>query len=263
MPKIKLIAWNINGIRSLIKNHDLNEFLQKEKPTIFCMGETKLSCPDILIKNDLKKLIKGYRYRYFSTCIARKGYSGTAIWSKKKPLNVIYGIQNEKYDKEGRVITLEFDSFFLTHVYTPNSGQALQRLDYRVNEWDPKFWKFIKNLENNKPVIVCGDLNCARYDIDIHSPKTNLKSAGFTIEERNSLNNKLKKMKFIDSYRFLHPDKVEYSYWSYMRKAREKNKGWRIDYFLTSNSLKNRIKNANIYTKQLGSDHAPIGLIIN
>lgn len=261
--KYKIIAWNINGIRSLIKNYDLNEYLKKQNPTIFCMGETKLSCPDVLIQQDLKKLIKGYKYRIFSTCQARKGYSGTAIWSKRKPLNVIHGLNKEKYDQEGRVITLEFKDFYLTHVYTPNSGQALQRLKYRTKEWDPLFWKFIKNLESTKPVVVCGDLNCARYEIDIHSPKTNLRSAGFTIEERNSLNKYIKKLDLIDAFRHLHPDEVKYSYWSYMRQARKKNKGWRIDLFLLSNKLLNNIKKSDIQIEQLGSDHAPIVLDIN
>lgn len=258
MKNLRIIAWNVNGIRALIKKIDLNNFLDKHKPHIFCMGETKLSCPDLIIKEKLKKIIKGYKYRYFSTCIAKKGYSGTAIWSKKKPINVSYGINIEEYDQEGRVITLEFANFFLVHVYTPNSGQVLQRLKYRVKEWDPKFWNYISKLESSKKVIVCGDVNCARYEIDIHSPKTNLKSAGFTIQERNSLNSIIKNLNFIDVYRHLYPNKVEYSYWSYMRKSRENNKGWRIDLFLISKKFLKQIKNSKIITDQIGSDHAPI-----
>lgn len=261
MKKLKIIAWNINGIRSLTKNYDFNEYLTKNKPHIICMGETKLSCPDILIKKNLKKIIKGFRYRYFSTCIARKGYSGTAIWSKIKPINVLYGIYNKKHDNEGRVITLEFDKYYLVHVYTPNSGQSLQRLDYRTKEWDPCFWNFIKKLQQKKPIIVCGDLNCARYEIDIHSPKTNLNSAGFTIQERNNLNKYIDKLKLIDTFRYLNPETRDaYTYWTYMRQARKKNKGWRIDYFLISKILLENLKSSKIQYNQLGSDHAPIEL---
>ena len=259
MTKYKIIAWNVNGIRALIKKVNLNKFLEKEKPHIFCVGETKLSCPDIVVKKDLKDKIKGYRYRYFSTCIVKKGYSGTFIWSKKKPLDVFYGINKEDHDQEGRVITLEFKDFFLIHTYTPNSGQVLQRLKYRVEEWDKSFWKYIENLQKRKKVVVCGDVNCARYEIDIHSPKTNLRSAGFTKEEKDSLNKYVKKLELRDAFRFLNPDlKDMYSYWSYMRKAREKNKGWRIDLFLISDKLK--IKNSKILKDQMGSDHAPITL---
>ena len=264
MTKFDIIAWNMNGIRSYIKKHDLNKFLEREKPHVFCVGETKLSCPDMLIKQSLKENVKGYRYRYFSTCIAKKGYSGTCIWSKKKPLNILHGINNEKHDKEGRVITLEFDNFYLTHVYTPNSGQALQRLNYRVKQWDPSFWGFIENLEKKKPVVVCGDLNCARYEIDIHSPKTNLKSAGFTLQERNSFNKWIEKLKLIDTFRHLNPDvKDAYTYWTYMRQARKKNKGWRIDYFLISQDLKDKLKKSTILRNEMGSDHAPIKLKID
>ena len=261
MSKIKIIAWNVNGVRSLIKNHDMNDLLKKEKPTIFCMGETKLSCPDMLIKNQLKQLVKGYKYREYSTCKARKGYSGTAVWSKKKPLSVLQGLGIKKHDQEGRVITCEFDKFYLTHVYTPNSGQALQRLKYRTKEWDVDFWKFVAKLEKKKPVIVCGDLNVARYEIDLHSPKTNLRSAGFTIEERTSFNTKVEKLGMIDAFRHLNPDvKDVYSYWSYMRQSRKKNKGWRIDLFLASRKLEKNLKKSGVLTDQLGSDHAPITL---
>ena len=264
MPKYKIIAWNVNGIRSFVKKVNLNEFLQKEKPSIFCMSETKLSCPDLITRNLLSKNIKGFKYRTYNTCSARKGYSGTAIWSKKKPINIIKGIEKEELDKEGRVITLEFKEFYLTHVYTPNSGQALQRLDYRVKKWDPAFWKFIGKLQKDKPVIVCGDLNCARYEIDIHSPKTNLKSAGFTKEERKSFNKYIAKLNLVDTFRKLYTDeKDRYTYWSYMRKARQNNKGWRIDYFLISKSLDKYLKKSRIFKDLLGSDHAGIELVLN
>ena len=145
MTKYKIIAWNVNSIRALVDKIDLNKFLKKENPQIFCISETKLSCPDLLVKDALRKKIKGFRHRYYSTCTARKGYSGTAIWSKRKPKNIVYGIGNKELDNEGRVITLEFKEFYLIHVYTPNSGQVLQRLDYRVKKWDPAFWKYVGN----------------------------------------------------------------------------------------------------------------------
>ena len=172
------------------------------------------------------------------------------------------GINNEEHDKEGRVITLEFKNYYLIHVYTPNSGQVLQRLDYRVKSWDKEFWKYVEKLQKTKSVIVCGDLNVAKEEIDLHSPKTNLKSAGFTKEERDSFSKYLKKLKLIDTFRFLYPEKVEYSYWTYMQKAREKNKGWRIDYFLISEKLKNNLVDSSILTNQMGSDHAPVLLKI-
>ena len=175
MSKYKIIAWNVNSIRSLTQKEDLNEFLKKENPHIFCMSETKLSCPDLIVQQNLNNLISGFKYRYYNTSTARKGYSGTAIWTKKKPLQINYGLGIPELDTEGRVITLKFKNFILIHVYTPNSGQVLQRLDYRVKIWDPAFWEYVKKLEKNNAVIVCGDLNVARYEIDIHSPKTNLR----------------------------------------------------------------------------------------
>jgi len=261
MTKYKIIAWNVNSIRALVDKIDLNKFLKKENPQIFCISETKLSCPDLLVKDALRKKIKGFRHRYYSTCTARKGYSGTAIWSKRKPKNIVYGIGNKELDNEGRVITLEFKEFYLIHVYTPNSGQVLQRLDYRVKKWDPAFWKYVGKLQKSKSIIVCGDLNCARYEIDIHSPKTNLRSSGFTVEERNSFNKYIVKLNLIDTFRYLHPDeKDHYTYWSYMRKSRLKNKGWRIDYFLISNKLEKNLYSSETHKDILGSDHAPIEL---
>ena len=264
MTKYKIIAWNVNSIRALIDKVDLDDYLKKEKPQIFCMSETKLSCPDLIVKESLRQKIKGFKHRFYSTCTARKGYSGTAIYSKKKPLSHFYGIENKNLDNEGRVITLEYKEFYLVHVYTPNSGQVLQRLDYRVKEWDPAFWKHVERLKIKKPVVVCGDLNCARYEIDIHNPKGNKRTAGFTIEERTEFKKYLNdsKLKLIDTYRFINPTKVEYSYWSYRFKSREKNKGWRIDYFLVSEKLKNKIINSEILTNVMGSDHAPIKLTI-
>ena len=259
MVNYNIAAWNVNSIRALIKKEkdiDLNKFL--EKINIFCIGETKLSCPDNEVRKELKEKIKGFRYRYYNTSSSKKGYSGTAIWSKKKPLEVIYGLGIEELDTEGRVITLEFDNFYLLHVYTPNSGEALARLEYRVKIWDVEFKKFIKKLNLKKPVIVCGDLNCAYHEIDIHSPKTNTRSAGFTDEERNSFGKLLKENNLIDTFRYFNPDKILYSYWNYRTKARSKNKGWRIDYFLVSEKIIKKIKKSDILTDIIGSDHAPI-----
>ena len=261
MTKYKIIAWNVNSIRSLIDKINLDDYLKKEKPQIFCMSETKLSCPDLIAKDTLRQRIKSFKYRFYSTCSAKKGYSGTAIFSKKKPLSHFYGIDNIKHDNEGRVITLEFNEFYLVHVYTPNSGQVLQRLEYRVNEWDPAFWRYVEKLNKKKPVIVCGDLNCARYEIDLHNPKGNLRSAGFTIEERNSFNKYIEKLNLIDTFREQHPDeKNHYTYWSYRFQSRKKNNGWRIDYFLISKNIENNMRKAKIHKDIEGSDHAPIEL---
>lgn len=258
----KIIAWNINGIRSVIDKKYLYDLIEKENPDIICFGETKLSCPITETQQKLKEKISGYKNRYYSQCGVRNGYSGTAIFSKKKPINVKFGMNDPKHDNEGRLITLEFKKFFLVHVYTPNSGQTLQRLDYRVNEWDVKFRKYINKLQKEKKVIVCGDLNVANEDIDIHSPKTNKHTAGFTDKERESFKKHLSKLKLIDTYRYLNPTKVEYSYWSYRFGARKKNKGWRIDYFLVSEKLKSKIVKSEILTNIEGSDHAPILLTI-
>ena len=261
MSKYKIIAWNVNSIRALVDKIDLNQYLKEENPQIFCMSETKLSCPDLLVRDALRQNIKGFKHRFFSTSTARKGYSGTAIWSKNKPLSHVYGIGNKELDNEGRVITLEYKEFYLVHSYTPNSGQVLQKLDYRVKKWDPAFWKYVEGLQKKKEVIVCGDLNCARSDIDIHSPKTNLRSAGFTIEERDSFNKYIDKLKLIDTFRYLHPDEPDhYTFWSYMRQARIKNKGWRIDYFLISKNLEKNLKKSEIHKDIEGSDHVPIEL---
>ena len=258
----KIIAWNINGIRSVIDKKYLYDLIEKENPDIICFGETKLSCPITETQQKLKEKISGYKNRYYSQCGVRNGYSGTAIFSKKKPINVKFGMNDPLHDNEGRLITLEFKKFFLVHVYTPNSGQTLQRLDYRVNEWDVKFRKYINKLQKEKKVIVCGDLNVANEDIDIHSPKTNKRTAGFTNEERESFKKHLFKLKLIDTYRYKNPTKVEYSYWSYRFGARKKNKGWRIDYFLVSEKLKSKIVKSEILTNVEGSDHAPILLTI-
>jgi exodeoxyribonuclease-3 len=244
---IKIIAWNVNGIRSILEK-ELIELIENENPDILCLGEIKLSNK---IKFDL------FKYEYYHVSKARKGYAGTCVYSNIEPISVKYGLP-ELEDLEGRVITIEFKKYFLIHVYTPNSGQVLQRLNYRVDTWDKHFWEYIEKLQEKKSVIVCGDLNCALNEIDIHSPKTNLKSAGFTIEERNSLKHYVDKLKLIDTFRYLHPQTIKYSYWSYLRKSRTNNKGWRIDYFFVSKKLIKKVKTADIITNALGSDHAPI-----
>ena len=256
--KLKIISWNVNGIRAMMKKNDLYNLIEEEKPDVICFGETKISCPFIDVEEELKEKIKGYKYRYWSPCLVKKGYSGTAIFSKKKPNNVIFGLGDNSIDEEGRVITLEFDKFFLLHVYTPNSGQGLKRLDYRVKTWDIEFRKFVKNLNKSKPVIVTGDLNVAHHEIDIHNPKGNIKNSGFTIEERDSFSKLLKEAKLIDTYRHLNPEGEDYSFWTYLFNSRAKNKGWRIDYFLLSEKVIKWVKKSTILTDVMGSDHAPI-----
>jgi exodeoxyribonuclease III len=259
---MKIIAWNVNGLKAINKKVNLNTFLEKNKPDIFCMSETKLSCPFFKIENELKGKVKGYKYRYWNVSQMKAGYSGTTIWCKKEPISVKYGIK--KYDLEGRVITIETKKFYLVHVYTPNSGQTLQRLDYRVKEWDKHFRHYIKKLDKSKPVILCGDLNVAHQEIDIANPSGNRRNAGFTNEERKNFTKLLDKTKLVDTFRYLNPKVTEkYSFWSYRFNSRNKNKGWRIDYFLVSKRLVKKVKQSDILTKQLGSDHAPITLSLS
>lgn len=265
---MNIIAWNINGLKSLLKTNYLDDVLKKEKPDIFCMGETKMSCSSLIdCNNEISKRYSDYKYKYWSQCSTKAGYSGTAILSKIEPKKVIYGLKDihgKEIDDEGRVITLVFDKFILVHVYTPNSGEALKRLEWRVNVWDKSFSNYILSLKKIKTkIIVCGDLNVAHKEIDLKNPKTNLYTAGFTIEERNSFDDFINKNKLIDSFRYKNNLKIEYSFWSFRRKSRDKNIGWRIDYFLTTNNLKNKIIFSNILTNVYGSDHAPINIKIN
>lgn len=259
---MKIIAWNVNGIRSLLKTNYLQQLINEEDPSILCLGETKISCPYTDVESDLLKVIPKLKNTYWSPCKTRGGYSGTAIFSKKPAISVDFGLKDDgkELDDEGRVITLEFAKYYLVHVYTPNSGQALARLDFRTQIWDRAFEKYLKLLQKTKSVIVCGDLNVAHKEIDLKNPKTNLKTAGYTVEERQSFDKILSHNDLIDTYRFKNGDEIEYSFWSYMRKSREKNIGWRIDYFLVSNKLKNKIKSSKILTHILGSDHAPVKL---
>jgi exodeoxyribonuclease-3 len=256
---MKIIAWNVNGIRSLIKSDNIQQILD-ENPDVLCIGETKID-GNAAKEIDNNEILSYFKYRYWSYCSVRKGYSGTAIFSVRKPINVIYGLLNSNIDNEGRVITLEFENFFLVHVYTPNSGADLKRLEWRTTVWDREFEKYIIYLQKIKPVIACGDFNVAHMEIDLAKPKTNTKTAGFTIEERKSFSELLQNTKLIDIYRKQHPNQVQYTFWSYMRNSREKNIGWRIDYFLVDEKMYNDKIHSSILSF-IGSDHTAIKLII-
>ena len=248
---MKLISWNVNGIRACL-NKGFSDFFKEVNADIFCLQETKCQPEQINLE------FEGYTSYWNSA--ERKGYSGTAIFTKKQPVNVTYGIGIEEHDKEGRIITLEFENFYLVTNYTPNAKRELERLDYRM-VWEDEIRKYLLELNKKKPVIMCGDLNVAHEEIDLKNPKTNRGNAGFTNEEREKMT-ELLNAGFIDSYRYLYPEKIEYSWWSYMGHAREKNVGWRIDYFIVSNDFRENIKDATIYTEILGSDHCPVGLEI-
>ena len=248
---MKLISWNVNGIRACL-NKGFSDFFKEVNADIFCLQETKCQPEQINLE------FEGYTSYWNSA--ERKGYSGTAIFTKKQPVNVTYGIGIEEHDKEGRIITLEFENFYLVTNYTPNAKRELERLDYRM-VWEDEIRKYLLELNKKKPVIMCGDLNVAHEEIDLKNPKTNKGNAGFTNEEREKMT-ELLNAGFIDSYRYLYPEKIEYSWWSYMGHAREKNVGWRIDYFIVSNDFRKNIKDATIYTEILGSDHCPVGLEI-
>ncbi len=250
---MKLISWNVNGIRACLTK-GFTDFFEAVNADVFCIQETKCQEGQVDLKFD------GY-YSFWNSA-ERKGYSGTAIFCKNKPLNVTYGIGIEEHDKEGRVITVEFEKYYVVTIYTPNSKRGLERLEYR-QVWEDEVRKYLLNLKNKKPVIMCGDLNVAHKEIDLKNPKTNRGNAGFTDEEREKMTNLLD-VGFVDTYRYLYPDKEEaYSWWSYMGRAREKNIGWRIDYFIVSDDIKDKIKDAMIYPDIFGSDHCPVGLEID
>jgi len=249
---MKLVSWNVNGLRAIYKKGFIDIFKDLDAD-IFCLQETKMQ------EGQLDVVFEGYE-TYFNYA-ERKGYSGTAIFTKIKPKSVTYGIGEDKHDKEGRVITLEFKDYFLVNCYTPNSGRELARLDYRMG-WEDSFRDYLKKLDKTKPVILCGDLNVAHKEIDLKNPKANKKSAGFTDEERNKMT-KLLDNGFTDTFRSLYPDKENcYTWWSYMGHAREKNVGWRIDYFIVSDRFAKNIKDAFILSEIMGSDHCPVGLEI-
>ena len=249
---MKLISWNVNGLRACM-GKGFADFFREADADLFCIQESKLQAGQIALE------LPGY-HQYWNYA-EKKGYSGTAVFSRREPLDVSYGIGQEEHDREGRVITLEFADFYLVTVYTPNSQDGLARLDYRM-EWEDAFLSHLKGLEVKKPVVFCGDLNVAHQEIDLKNPKTNRKNAGFTDEERAKFS-RLLENGFIDTFRYFYPDlEGAYSWWSYRFHAREKNAGWRIDYFLVSPALKDRLEDALIYKDVYGSDHCPVGLIL-
>ncbi len=248
---MKFISWNVNGLRAVM-NKGFMDFFNEMQADCFCIQETKMQ------KDQLTLDFPGYHVYLHSA--DRKGYSGTAIFTKTKPINVVYDFNHELHNDEGRVITLEFSDFYLVNAYVPNSKEGLLRLDYRM-EWEDELRKHLVNLDKVKPVIYCGDLNVAHNEIDLKNPKANRKNPGFSDEERNKFS-ELLNAGFKDSFRELYPDKIEYTWWSYRFNSREKNIGWRIDYFVISNRLMDKVKKVDIFTDIYGSDHCPIGLEI-
>lgn len=248
---MRFISWNVNGIRACVQK-GFTDYFQQSDADIFCLQETKLQAGQIDLQTD--------GYEQFWNYAEKKGYSGTAVFTRRTPLSVTYGLGIEEHDHEGRVITLEYPDFYFITVYTPNSQDQLKRLEYRM-KWEEAFRTYLTELNQKKGVIVCGDMNVAHEEIDLKNPKTNRRNAGFTDEERGKMS-ELLEAGFTDSYRYLYPDKIEYSWWSYRFRAREKNAGWRIDYFLVSNDLQDRIQEARIHTDIMGSDHCPVELEI-
>lgn len=249
---MKLISWNVNGLRACMKK-GFEEYFKEVDADIFCVQETKLQEEQIDFQPE--------GYECYWNYAEKKGYSGTAVFTKKKPLEVVYGIGIDEHDHEGRVITLEYEDFYFVTVYTPNSQSELARLPYRM-QWEDAFRDYLKELDAHKPVIMTGDLNVAHQEIDLKNPKTNKKNAGFTQEERDKFT-ELLDAGFVDSFRYFYPDKTgAYSWWSYRFKAREKDAGWRIDYFVVSDRIKEQMKDALIYKEVMGSDHCPVGLEI-
>ena len=248
---MKIISWNVNGIRAVQKK-GFDEFIKKYNPDIVCIQETKAHPEQVDIQ------LENYKYKYWNSAV-KKGYSGTAIFSKIKPIDIFYDMGIKKHDDEGRIITIEFSNFYLVTVYTPNSKRDLSRLDYRHKEWDVDFFKFLKKLEKSKPLIFCGDLNVAHKEIDLKNPKSNKKNAGFTLQEREGFTNYIDNG-FVDTFREFNLEEGHYTWWSYMFNARAKNVGWRIDYFCVSKSLQGYLRNSYILPEVMGSDHAPIVL---
>ena len=248
---MKLISWNVNGLRAVMGKNFM-EFFNEIDADCFCLQETKLQ------EGQIEMDLPGY-HQYWNYA-DKKGYSGTAIFTKIEPLSVRYGMGIDEHDHEGRLITLEFEDLYLITVYVPNSQDELKRLDYRM-KWEDDFLSYVKELEKTKPVVFCGDLNVAHKEIDLKNPKTNRRNAGFTDEERGKFTVLLENG-FTDTFRYFYPDQITYSWWSYRFRAREKNAGWRIDYFVCSDSLRDRLKDAKIHTEVMGSDHCPVELDI-
>ena len=251
---IKIISWNVNGIRAVLKK-GFHDFIKEHSPDILCLQETKAHPDQVDLNMD------ELPFRYWNSA-EKKGYSGTSIFLNKEPLSSSDGLGIKKHDNEGRVITLEFNEYFLVNVYTPNSKRDLSRLDYRYNEWDKDFLTYLKTLEKKKPVIFCGDLNVAHKEIDLKNPKTNRRNAGFTDEERMGFDNYIS-AGFIDTFREFEKGEGHYTWWSYMFQARSRNVGWRIDYFCISESLRTKLKKSYILKDVMGSDHAPVVMEIN
>ena len=250
---IKLISWNVNGIRAVIKK-GFEQFILDQDPDIICLQETKA------MEDQVEEILTNYQYKYWNSA-DKKGYSGTAVFSKIYPETVTNGIGIDKHDHEGRVITLSFNNYYIVNVYTPNSKRGLSRLEYRCNEWDKDFLNYLNVLNSKKPVIFCGDLNVAHKEIDLANPKNNKKNAGFTKEERQGFQNYIDS-NYIDTFRIFNNNPENYTWWSYMFNSRARNIGWRIDYFCVSKKIENNIKSSVIYNNILGSDHAPIGMEI-
>lgn len=249
---MKLISWNVNGLRACL-NKGFEDYFRKADADIFCLQETKLQPEQVNIA------FEGY-HQYFNSAV-KKGYSGTAVFTKAKPLNVSYNLGLDRHNDEGRVITCEYEDFFLVNVYTPNSQQELARLDYRM-QWEDDFREYLMDLDKIKPLVICGDMNVAHKEIDLKNPKSNVKNAGFTPEERAKMT-KLLDSGFIDTFRYKYPNmEGAYTWWSYMFKAREKNVGWRIDYFIVSERLKDRIADTILHMDVMGSDHCPVELVL-
>ncbi|BBH25424.1 exodeoxyribonuclease [Intestinibaculum porci] len=249
---MKFISWNVNGIRAAVKK-GFEDFFKEADADIFAIQETKAQPEQIAL--DFPD------YHMYTNSAVKKGYSGTAVFTKKEPLNVTYGIGKEEHDQEGRVITCEFEDFYFVTCYTPNSQTELARLDYRM-QWEKDFLAYLDALDEKKPVVLCGDLNVAHHEIDLKNPQSNHKNAGFSDEERSAMT-RLLSHGYIDTYRYFYPDQVEYSWWSYRFKSRERNAGWRIDYFIVSKRFIEHCRDAKIYTDVMGSDHCPVSLEVN
>lgn len=259
---LKILSWNVNGLKALLKSRgfSVQHLAQREDFDVLCLQETKMQEKDVEVIKDT--LLDGYTNSFWTCSVSKLGYSGTAIISRVKPLSIKYGLGIPDHDTEGRVVTVEFDDFYLLTAYVPNSGDGLKRLNYRVTEWDPSLGNYMKELEKTKPVILTGDLNCAHQEIDIHDPAGNRRSAGFTNEERESFETNFLSKGFVDTFRKQHPDVVAYSYWGYRHNARKTNKGWRLDYFLVSESIAENVHDSYILPDISASDHSPLGLVL-
>ncbi|PIN05515.1 Apurinic/apyrimidinic endonuclease [Handroanthus impetiginosus] len=257
------MSWNANGLRALLKldnNSVFSRLAQRESFDVLCLQETKLQEKDADAIG--KSLLEGYDNSYWTCSVSKLGYAGTAIISRIKPRSVRYGLGISDHDSEGRLVTVEFDDFYLLSGYVPNSGDGLRRLPYRITQWDPSLSNYVKELEKSKPVILTGDLNCAHQEMDIYNPAGNRRSAGFTDEERQSFQKNFLEKGFVDTFRKQHPNVVAYTYWGYRHGVRKTNKGWRLDYFLVSESIANQVYDSYILPDVAGSDHSPIGLIL-